>query len=192
MDLQWIRAFAKTARDVARAASIPLEMVYVGKSKSNEKMRRILTIIRTENLGRTPENVAIWFFWMRLESMWYSKVQHGKSPENDQVMEGVTTMLMYDNAHPGWTILSRGSHEITKATGDTMLKCLMDFGTWKDKTNQKGFMPALQEYLLELRTKEHCNHLVLPGLGGELPDQVVCAECKRSMERYIMYRCCTD
>ncbi|RRT47400.1 hypothetical protein B296_00044205 [Ensete ventricosum] len=43
----------------------------------------------------------VWFFWVRLESMWYSKMQHGRRIENDPIMQEVMTMLSFDGSDEG-------------------------------------------------------------------------------------------
>lgn len=192
-DMEWIRKFTTTARAVAQAARIPLEMLYVGKSNPREKVRKNNATIVTENLSHTlPDLTLIWFFWVRLESMWHSKTQHGKSVENDVIVQEIMTMLSFDGSDQGWAVISRGSAEMAKAKGDTILKSLTQFEQWKDRVGQEGFVAALNENLHELHTPQHCNRLILPGATGTIPERVVCAECSRPMEKFIMYRCCTD
>ncbi|KAF7144107.1 hypothetical protein RHSIM_Rhsim05G0212000 [Rhododendron simsii] len=79
-DIEWIRKFTKTAKAVAQAARIPLEMLYVGKSYPREKVRKNNTTIVAENLSHIlPDLNLIWFFWVRLENMWHSKTKHGNA-----------------------------------------------------------------------------------------------------------------
>jgi hypothetical protein len=81
---------------------------------------------------------------------------------------------------------------MAKAKGETILKSFVDFEIWRDGAQEKGFLPALIDHLRELHTPFHCNRLILPGSTGSIPERVVCAECSRPMEKFIMYRCCTD
>ncbi|KAM7251752.1 hypothetical protein ACFE04_023635 [Oxalis oulophora] len=192
-DIEWIRKFTTTAQAVAKAARIPLEMIYVGKSNPKEKVRRNNHMIVEERLSHIlPDLTLIWFFWVRLESMWHSKTQHGRSEENDPIMKEVMTMLSYDGSDQGWAVISRGSAEIAKAKGDTILRSLSEYNAWSGLVEQKGFIPALMDHLQELHTPHHCNRLILPGSTGSIPERVVCAECSRPMEKFIMYRCCND
>ncbi|KAK9276447.1 hypothetical protein L1049_005980 [Liquidambar formosana] len=124
--------------------------------------------------------------------MWHSKVQHGRSVENDPIMQEIMTMLSFDGSEQGWAVITKGSGDMAKAKGETMLKCLTEFDLWKELVSQKGFVPALNDHLHELHTPHHCNRLILPGTTGSIPERVVCAECGRPMEKFIMYRCCTD
>ncbi|OAY34434.1 protein SIEVE ELEMENT OCCLUSION B isoform X2 [Manihot esculenta] len=195
-DIDWIRKFTVTADAVARAANIQLEMLYVGKSNPREKVRKNNDIIKAENLSHTLQDLTmIWFFWVRLESMWHSKVQYNRTVENDSIMQEIVTMLSFDGSDQGWAVISRGSgggDEIAKAKGGDILKSFNEFQSWKHIIDEKGFVPALNDYLHGHHDPHHCNRLILPGTTGSIPERVVCAECSRPMEKFIMYRCCTD
>ncbi|CAL5372843.1 unnamed protein product [Camellia sinensis] len=192
-DIEWIRKFSAIAKAVAGAAGIVLEMVYVGKSSPKERVRKLNAIINAEKLSHYwPDHMSIWFFWARLESMLYSKMQHGKTIEDDLIMQGVLSVLSFNGSDQGWAIMSKGSGEMARAMGDLFLTCLATFDTWKDSAKGIGFMAALNQKLKELHTPQHCNRLILPGINGGIPEKVICAECGRPMEKYYMYRCCTD
>ncbi|KAL5748229.1 hypothetical protein ACOSQ2_025526 [Xanthoceras sorbifolium] len=193
-DIEWIRKFTSTAKAVANAAQITLEMVYVGKSNARERLRKIVTTIMEENLSYSlTDPTSIWYFWARLESMLYSKSQHGKTVENDHIMQEVMTILGFDGSDQGWAIFSKGtSKDTARAKGDTALTSMLDFDNWSHEANEIGFVQGLNNYLLQLHTPHHCNRLILPGTDGGLPGKVICAECGRMMERFFMYRCCVD
>ncbi|KAK4257003.1 hypothetical protein QN277_006651 [Acacia crassicarpa] len=192
-DLEWIQTFTTTAMGVARANNITLEMVYVGKNNAKERMQRMINTFANKKFSYFWPNVtSIWFFWTRLESMLYSKLQHGKTVESDQIMSEVMTVLSFDGSDQGWAIFWKGGHEMARAKGDTALKCLSEFENWKESAIRDGFIPAMNEYLKQLHTPHHCNRLILPGSTGGIPEKVVCAECGRAMEKYFMYRCCVE
>ncbi|XP_043805577.1 protein SIEVE ELEMENT OCCLUSION B isoform X2 [Manihot esculenta] len=195
-DMDWIRKFTKTADAVARAANIQLEMLYVGKSNPRDKVRKNNSTIQAEKLSHIlPDLTMIWFFWVRLESMWHSKVQHNRTVENDLIMQEIVTMLSFDGSEHGWAVISRGSGlqgHMAKAKGTDILECFEDFQSWNHIATEKGFVPALNDYLHGHHNPLHCNRLILPGTTGTIPERVVCAECNRPMEKFIMYRCCTD
>lgn len=191
-DIEWIRRFTNVTRAVAQAAQIPLQMLYMGKSNPREKVRKNNATIVAEKLSNVLPNVNLmWFFWVRLESMWHSKVQLGKRVDNDPIMQEIMKMLSFDGSDLGWAVISRGS-EMAKAKGDVILNTLMDYDSWKERIGQRGFLPALNDRLQDLQTPHHCNRLILPSTTGTIPEQVVCAECGQVMEKFIMYRCCTD
>ncbi|KAJ6988860.1 hypothetical protein D5086_017038 [Populus alba] len=192
-DIEWIRKFTATAKAVAKDAGIQLEMLYVGKRNPKVKARKINGDIVNENLSNVlPDLNLIWFFWVRLESMWHSKVQHKSTADNDPIMQEIMTMLSFDGSDQGWAVISKGSDGMAKAKGDTMWKSFVDFESWKQSAEVKGFLPALNDHLRELHSPSHCNRLILPGATGSIPEKIVCAECGRPMEKFIMYRCCTD
>ncbi|XP_065006599.1 protein SIEVE ELEMENT OCCLUSION B-like isoform X1 [Musa acuminata AAA Group] len=192
-DIEWIRRFTMVMRRVSQEAKIPIEMVYVGKSSPKDRVRKAISVIASEKLsGYWQDPVMVWFFWVRLESMWYSKMQHGRTIENDPIMLEVMTMLSFDGSDEGWAIVSRGSMEMVKAHGKMIVDCLSQFDSWKGKVEEEGFVPALTEALLPLHTHEHCTRLILPGDTGRIKEEVVCAECKRPMEKFVLYRCCNN
>lgn len=196
-DIEWIQRFTDVAKAVESAADIKLEMLYVGKSNLRERVRKNNDSIAQENLSHVlPDLSSVWFFWARLESMWHSKVQHGgENAERDPIMQEIVSMLSFDGGDHGWAVFGRGWGEMsqmTKAKGDTIVGCLRDYHVWKNNIATKGFVGAVNDYLPQLHTPHHCNRLVLPGTTGRTPDRVACAECGRPMEKFIMYRCCTD
>ncbi|KAI3763514.1 hypothetical protein L2E82_13422 [Cichorium intybus] len=163
-DLEWIRRFTTTARAVARAAGIQLEMLYVGKSNPKERVRNNNEIIREENLSYVlPDLTLIWFFWVRLESMLYSKLQQGKSLEEDSILREINVMLTYDGSDQGWAVICRGSNDwMTRASGETVLTSLTKYNDWQGDARERGFLPALNDHL------------------------------GQSVERFFLYLCCTD
>ncbi|TXG56164.1 hypothetical protein EZV62_017477 [Acer yangbiense] len=191
-DIEWIRKITKTAQEMAKVAGIPLELIYVGKINPKEKVRRNIAAIAAENLSHTLQDITqIWFFWVRLESMWQSKIKQGKSEEDDQIMQEIVTMLSFDGSGQGWAIICKGS-EMAKSKGETILKCFGDYELWKSNAKDKGVICAINDHLHELYSPDHCNHLILPGTSGAIPEKIVCSECGQAMEKFIMYRCCTE
>ncbi|GAY47249.1 hypothetical protein CUMW_103170 [Citrus unshiu] len=193
-DIEWIRQFTNSAKAVARAAQINLGMAYVGKNNAKEKLGKISSIIIQENLSHTlADSTAMWFFWARLESMLYSKLQHGATVENDRILKEVTTVLSFDGSEQGWAIFWKGTtHEMARAKGKVATDCMVEFEKWKDDAYQNGFVPGLNNYLERVRTPDHCNRLILPGIHGPIPETVACADCGRVMEMFFLYRCCPE
>ncbi|PQP95737.1 protein SIEVE ELEMENT OCCLUSION A [Prunus yedoensis var. nudiflora] len=203
-DIEWIRNFTRAAKSVALEAGIPLEMLYVGRSKPKEKVvKQIMSIIQTEKLSHTLEWSIIWFFWVRLESMWQSKGQllseqskthfRTENLKNDPIMQGIISMLSFGSSDRGWAVIGIPSANMSKANGEHMLKSLKEFEAWKIRASDVGFTPALNEYLegVYKQAPHHCTNLILPATGI-MPETVACAECGRLMERFSMFRCCTD
>lgn len=191
-DIEWIRKFVSETKSVVEVAEISIEMVYVGKSNTKERVRKLNNIITEENLSHCLSDVtSVWFFWARLESMLYSKVQHGKTVENDNIMQQIMTILSYDGSDQGWAIFYSAG-KLVRAKGNAALTAMSEFDKWKEDAYENGFLEGLNNHLEQLHTPHHCSHLVLPGISGGIPGKVVCAECGRAMEKYFMYRCCVD
>ncbi|KAM0987590.1 hypothetical protein EV2_012085 [Malus domestica] len=205
-DIDWIRNFTKSAKKMAQEAGIQLELLYVGRSKPKEKVvRNIMNVIQAEKLSHTLEWNLIWFFWLRLESMWQSKGQQIQSEafrsgqfrtdniKNDAVMQGIISMLSFGSSDRGWAVIGAGSSDMSKANGEHMHRSLREFNLWNRRVSEIGFVPALNEYLAGVykEAPHHCTSLILPATGL-MPETVACAECGRLMERFTMFRCCTD
>ncbi|ERN10515.1 protein SIEVE ELEMENT OCCLUSION B [Amborella trichopoda] len=192
-DTEWIRAFTSSIKKVIQETRVPIEMVYVGKSNPRERVRRIISAIIQEKLSGYWSDTMIWYFWVRLESMWHSKRHYGRTIDNDPIVQEVMSMLSFDGSDEGWAVMSRGSTEILKTLGKKLMECLSHFDTWKANiTNVDTFIPALREALQPYHKPEHCTRLILPGTTGPIQEKVVCAECGRQMEKYVLYRCCMD
>ncbi|PIN26405.1 hypothetical protein CDL12_00840 [Handroanthus impetiginosus] len=196
-DIEWIRKFTLSARAAAQAMNVPLEMLYVGKRNPRDKVRRCHEIIDREKLshvfGVQDYYDYIWYFWVRLWSMWNSKKQIGMTAENDQIMQEIMDILTFDSSEQGWAVFSRGNYEITKAHGDKLLPVLDNYAAWLPEVDYpEKFVPVLDAQLRGVHPEHHCYRLVLPGHAGYIPEEVHCSECGRLMDKYVMYRCCTD
>ncbi|XP_059316348.1 protein SIEVE ELEMENT OCCLUSION B-like [Lycium ferocissimum] len=193
-DIKWIREFTTATRAVANAARVPLEMLYVGKRNPKERVRKNSEIIQGENLSDVVQDqTLIWFFWERLESMWHSRTQQDIPGETDPILQEIVTILSYDGSDQGWAVFSRGLAEMTKGKGDLIVQVMRGFDRWKDEVSDiTAFVPILDRELRGLHSPHHCTRLILPGTTGHIPERVVCAECSRPMEKFIMYRCCIE
>ncbi|KAJ6676377.1 PROTEIN SIEVE ELEMENT OCCLUSION A [Salix viminalis] len=149
-NIEWVRKFTKNARAVAQAAHVPLEMVYVGKSSKRDKIQRVMDIIVAEKLSYMwPDLTMIWFFWTRLESMLYSKIQLGKLDDHDPMMQEIMKLLSYDR-EGGWAVLSNGSNVVVSGHSTTVLPALIEYDLWKDQVPDKGFDLAFHDHHLKL------------------------------------------
>ncbi|CAA2995442.1 Hypothetical predicted protein [Olea europaea subsp. europaea] len=196
-DIDWIWRFTTTVQNIANTLRVPLEMIYVGKSNPNDKVKRCHEIIDREKLSHIfplkDYYDYVWYFWVRLASMWNSKIQHGMTVETDKIMQEIFTMLMYDRSEQGWAVFSRGIFDMTKGKGDILLTVLDNFRQWQEKVDHPDkFVPVLDAEISGVHLEHHRIHLILPGQTGYIPERVVCSECGRTMDKYVMYRCCTD
>ncbi|XP_010040606.2 protein SIEVE ELEMENT OCCLUSION B-like [Eucalyptus grandis] len=187
-DLDWIRRFTNAAKGVAEIADIPLGMIYVGMSNAMERVQTTAAAIRTESLSDCWGDITCWFFWGRLESMLYSKLQQGMSTETDPVLDEIMTILSYDASDQGWALFCHGpGPPMARAKGVEVLQSMEEFDKWKGNADQKGFVYALQDHL---RQKE----LETPQARSGISMMIVCAECGRAHEATLFktYSCCTE
>lgn len=196
-DIDWIRRFTVSARAAANALNVPLEMLYVGKRNPKDKVRRCHEIIDREKLSHIFSLKEyydyVWFFWVRLWSMWNSKKNTALAVDDDHVMQQIMDVLTFDSSDQGWAVFSRGNNEMTKGKGDIVLPVLEAYNTWGYKVDHPNkFVTVLDTEIRGIHPEHHCNRLILPGHSGYIPERVVCSECGKIMDKYVMYRCCTD
>ncbi|XP_021299174.1 protein SIEVE ELEMENT OCCLUSION B [Herrania umbratica] len=191
-DVEWVRKFATTARSVATAARIPLEMVYVGKSSKREQVKKVIGIINMEKLSYAWQDQAmVWFFWTRLESMLFSKIQLGRADDHDPMMQQIKKLLSYDR-EGGWAVFSRGSNVMVNGHSSTVVPALGGYDEWKVNAAEKGFELAFKEYHDRLHDVAHpCCRFEFP-TTTRIPDNMRCPECRRIMEKYTTFLCCHD
>ncbi|XP_057491143.1 protein SIEVE ELEMENT OCCLUSION B-like [Actinidia eriantha] len=191
-DIEWIRRFTTAARSVAQAALIPLEMVYVGKSNKKEQVRRVINTITQENLSNTWQDLMVWFFWTRLESMLFSKIQLGKADDNDPMMQEIKKLLSYDKSG-GWAVLSKGNNVVVNGHSTTMLPTLIDYDLWKEHVTVKGFDRSFKDHHAMHHGRAHpCCRFEFPSHSGRIPLGMKCPECLRPMDKYTTFVCCHD
>ncbi|KAG8366001.1 hypothetical protein BUALT_Bualt17G0030700 [Buddleja alternifolia] len=196
-DIEWIRKFTHSAREAAVSLGVPLEMLYVGKRNPKDKVRRCHEIIDREKLSHIfslkDYYDYVWYFWVRLWSMWNSKKHIGMSVDNDPIMQEIMDLLTYDSTEEGWAVFSRGNFEMTKGKGNVVQPVLGNFASWGHKVDHPDrFVSVLDEEIKGSQPEHHCNRLILPGQSGYIPERIVCSECGKPMDKYVMYRCCTD
>ncbi|KAJ7013975.1 protein SIEVE ELEMENT OCCLUSION B-like [Populus alba] len=192
-DEEWARKFTNTARAVAQAARIPLEMVYVGKSSKREKIRRVIATITVEKLSYVWQDLTmIWFFWTRLESMLYSKIQLGKLDDHDPMMQEIKKLLSYDR-EGGWAVLSNGSNVVANGHKTTALQTLLEYDLWKEQVPVKGFDLAFRDHQGRIHDiSRPCCRFDFPMTTGRIPGTMKCPECNRTMEKFSTFLCCHD
>lgn len=192
-DLEWIRKFTNAARTMATAANIPLEMVYVGKSTKREQVERNMNSIIAEKLSHAWANHAmVWFFWTRLESMLFSKIQLGRADDNDPMIQEIKKLLSYDR-DGGWAVLSRGSQIVVNGHGTIILPTLLEYDIWKENIPVKGFELSFTEHHQKLHAIAHpCCRFEFSSHFGRIPHSMKCPECLRVMEKFTTFSCCHD
>ncbi|XP_030544740.2 protein SIEVE ELEMENT OCCLUSION B-like [Rhodamnia argentea] len=192
-DIEWIRKFTTAAHQVAQAARIPLEMAYVGKSSKREQVRRAVVAINNEKMSYAWQDLTmVWFFWTRLESMLFSKIQLGKADEYDPVMQQIKRLLSFDKVG-GWAVLSKGSTISVNGHGTTVLPALLEYDLWKEHVPTKGYELAFKDHHDKIHDVTHpCCRFEFQSAMGRIPESMRCPECQRLMEKLTSFVCCHD
>ncbi|KAK1440917.1 hypothetical protein QVD17_06751 [Tagetes erecta] len=182
-DIEWIRKFTSNARAMARAAGIPLEMCYVGKSRQRENVRRAINTINIEKLSYCWQDLTlVWFFWIQLKH----------ADDQDLVMLQIKKLLSYDK-DGSWGLLCHGSQILTNGHGSTMLQTCLEFDIWKEHIHSKGFAFSFKNYHDKLHgATNNCSRFEFSIVEGSIPEGMRCPECHRSMEKHIAFICCHD
>ncbi|XP_057720599.1 protein SIEVE ELEMENT OCCLUSION B-like [Arachis stenosperma] len=195
-DPDWVRKFVREARRVAAASQINLEMVYVGKSNKSEQVQKVLDTITREKLPTHSwqEHSMIWFFWTRLESMLFSKIQLKQADDDsDLVMQEVKRLLSYDKMG-GWIVLARGSRIIVNGHATTGLQTLMEYeDIWRVHAERDGFEPGFRDHYGKLHAVDNpCCRFEFSHAMGRIPEKLRCPECRRYMHMLTTFQCCHD
>ncbi|KAL3839967.1 hypothetical protein ACJIZ3_024558 [Penstemon smallii] len=197
-DVEWIRNFTTKARQIAEANKIKLEMLYVGKSgktSEQEKMKTLLDTIEKENLSKFYLGKEfVWFFWVRLQSMLFSKINVQLHDDHDPLMQLVEKLMIYDRIGT-WALFGKGQDIGLTARGPEALKTLENFEAWKQDvgTDHLHFHDAFQkQYNQQIIGADHpCCTLDIHDTS-RTPKNVLCPECSRSMEQQSIFSCSHD
>lgn len=195
-DIKWITEFTNAVRAFANTVNLSHELIYVGK-RNSPRAKQVAAIIVEKQLSQCWPGLlkdSGCSFWSRLESILYSKLKHFKASDKyDILMKEAMAILGFDGSDNEWAIFSEGASGMARAKGDMALHCMTNYHAWYNhETCKDSFMTALNTYLLKQHSSKHCYRLMFPEVNWGVPDKMVCFECGRLMEKYIMYRCCDD
>ncbi|XXG49609.1 hypothetical protein AAC387_Pa02g3744 [Persea americana] len=208
-DLDWIRKFTATTKEVVKGEGIILELIYVGKKHTE-------TIIK-ENLSKVLDEEKRRRFRARLDCILYSKMKFGTSIDTDKTFEDVMMLLGSDGSGDGWTVVGDGSEEVVTMNKETVMESLVQFKEKKVQFTFQTFFITLHKVLEVVINgnkpvgsdgkpggngvipigpgssyKKHCKHIYIPSTNGIIPENMVCVDCHRPMEKYVMYKCCVE
>ncbi|XP_077226691.1 sieve element occlusion protein [Tasmannia lanceolata] len=196
-NLEWIREFTGKINDIKRVG-VPLELVYVGNNSTREHTKEIAATIVEERLSGSLSQTGIYFFWARLKSIRSSRTHIGKDMKNDVIMKEVMSMLSHDDEEKGWVVMGRGSSTDTiKLHGRKLMDCLALFNVWGENVEKVGFLSAMRNSLdppppppiekCNCNTRNHSR--IIPYVRDSNEEIVICEECKRPMEKCVLYQC---
>nr|DAD45517.1 TPA_asm: hypothetical protein HUJ06_003747 [Nelumbo nucifera] len=197
-DLDWIRPFAEGMSFITKETKVQMETIYVGTKRRKERLQKILNCIRNEKLSRVWDEKTIGSFWHRIENISYSKMAHCNAYLEDAIMKELMIISSYDDNEDGWALMLGGSSDLktVRFSGRQLSLLIKDFEKWGSRAigGHEDFLTALNEYVRGSHTcRAHCIRLIVPmGAANNIPETVKCSECDRSMEKYLLYKCCTE
>lgn len=191
-DIKWIKEFTTELKRVSEVTKTQLKIVYIGK--------HVKEVTNQAKVAKYTvdcwDEVKICSFWEHLESMCHCKMQYqGKTKvtgDNDLIMQELMSMISFGNSEKGWAIFSKGaSSNIVKADEEELLTCLREWSLGA-KTSKEEFLVDLSKRLtIKMQSSNHhCISFVLPRDAANFKEQVLCAQCKQPMEKFVLYRCC--
>ncbi|KAF8026096.1 hypothetical protein BT93_F2799 [Corymbia citriodora subsp. variegata] len=134
----------------------------------------------------------MWFFWTRLESMLFSKIQLRKADEFDLLMQQIKRLLSFDKAG-GWAVLSKGSSITVNGHMTTILPALLEYDLWKEHVPTKGYDQAFKDHHDKIHDMMHpCSRFEFQTTAGRIPESMRCPDCQRLMEKLTTFACCHD
>eukprot|EP00257_Ricinus_communis_P020308 XP_015579512.2 protein SIEVE ELEMENT OCCLUSION B [Ricinus communis] len=195
-DVEWVKTFTATAREVAHAARFQLELVYVGNRSKRDKIKQIIDSIEKDKLNTYfwHDLTAIWYFWTRLESMLFCKIQLGnKFEENDGIMQELKKLLSYEK-EGRWAMLTRGSNIMVNGAGAKVLHALTEYDPLNDLNSpNQDFGLSFKDHYNKINTGtsvHSCCRFSFPTAARRFPKRTTCPECHRIMAKQIVLSCC--
>lgn len=168
-------------------AGLEMETVYFGKRNPSEHERNIVATIDSEKLSGYLSVTRMHLFWRRLESMRRSILRLGTPASTDHILEEVEAMLDKDDENgQGWAVIGSGS-SIVRLEGARLRDFLNNFSIWGDKVGKMGLVGAVK-YFLEPNVQHSCQSIVRQFDEGLIDERVVCKECMRPMEKFVLYK----
>uniref|UniRef100_A0A7N2L7I1 Protein SIEVE ELEMENT OCCLUSION B n=2 Tax=Quercus lobata TaxID=97700 RepID=A0A7N2L7I1_QUELO len=169
-DNEWIQNFTRSAK------------VLVDDPMIKEKGISIESVpIQDDNILKR--------FWNRIKNLFTSRAQ--RETKMDSVKLHIEKLISYKKKKKEWAVLSQGS-SIIVISGKTMLKVLVEFGSWKQSLKEKDFQSAFIEYHNKVLVPDDqiCHHMKIPYNTAKIPETMECSHCHRIMDTYISFKCC--
>lgn len=169
-DNEWIQNFTRSAK------------VLVDDPMIKEKGISIESVpIQDDNILKR--------FWNKIKNLFASRAQ--RETKMDSVKLHIEKLISYKKKKKEWAVLSQGS-SIIVISGKTMLKVLVEFGSWKQSLKEKDFQSAFIEYHNKVLVPDDqiCHHMKIPYNTAKIPETMECSHCHRIMDTYISFKCC--
>ncbi|KAL2231944.1 UNVERIFIED_CONTAM: Protein SIEVE ELEMENT OCCLUSION B [Sesamum indicum] len=194
-DVEWIRNFVSSTRQVKEAGHIPLEMLYAGRSNQKEQdMNNLINSIVNEKLGEILGDVnTISLFWNRIEHMKRSRIRLGSGKvgeDQDPLLQDITKLLSYDQIMGRWASLFKGNELVLTGYGNIMLPTMTRCIEALKENANKEFDVTFKECFDSSQIVDTPPiRLILPSSYERNISVVLCIECSRVMDKYILFSC---
>ncbi|OVA20550.1 Sieve element occlusion [Macleaya cordata] len=193
-NIEWIREFTNMMKEM-RNTGLQLDLVYVGKRRPSDDQHVSNITIAEEKLSGYLSYPKMHFFWLRLESIRRSKLKLGKKSTTnaDHILQNVVSLMNFDDVERSWALFGEGSSTDTvQLQGRKLMECLKLFQVWGENIEKVGFMGAIIRSALEppvfVDPCYSCS--IVRYVEGKTDERIVfCEECKRPMEKLIVYQC---
>ncbi|KAL3819303.1 hypothetical protein ACJIZ3_005208 [Penstemon smallii] len=189
-NINWIREFTSTVNKI-KTSGIQLEVIYVGCNNSGKKLKTIIDTIDQEKLCISLTFTKINFFWFRLERIKKSIGNQEYTACSENFVNEIAELLDFDDKKKSWAVIGRGSStDVIKLEGEKLKECLELFPLWCKNVAALGLVGAITSAFAPPFAAGTCDHTELVHYEeGLIGTTLFCAMCKRSMEKFVLYKC---
>lgn len=186
-DIDWIRNFNSRMNEI-KCTGIQLEVVYVGWRNPTETAENIIDAICQEESSGFLSFTKMQLFWLRLDSMRNSVMRLGI---DNNVKDEVLGFLDAVENQKQWGMIGKGSStEIITLHGRKLQDCFDLFPEWAESVGKFGLLGAIRAAMEHPLPSKPCYHSVTLPYQKELSKETVfCTQCRRPMEKFVVYKC---
>nr|GMD95482.1 protein SIEVE ELEMENT OCCLUSION C [Ipomoea batatas] len=185
-DIDWIRNF-NSRMDKIKRTGVQLEVIYVGWRNPTEN---IIDAIRQENSSVVFLSFTkMQLFWLRMDSIRNSVMRLGI---DSNVKGEVMGLLDAVENRKQWGVIGKGSSspEIITLHDRKLQECFDLFSEWGESVGKLGLLGAIRTAMESPLPSKPCYHSVtLPYQKEVSQETVFCSQCRRPMEKYVVYKC---
>lgn len=109
----------------------------------------------------------------------------------DHILKEVMEMLEVENTNDGWMMIGTGaSAGLQKFQGSKLIEFFDLFPVWAENVGVLGLVGAISNAFQPSLSVKYCHQLdIVPYEEGLIKETVICKECKRPREKFVMYEC---
>ncbi|CAA0812684.1 Unknown protein [Striga hermonthica] len=130
-------------------------------------------------------------FWFRLEAIKRSVDRQNITARLDEILTRAAELL---KTNGNWAVIGGGlSNDVIMIDQEKMREFLGRFPLWCKNVVQMGLAGAVRSaFEAAFGDGEKCHHsyeMIIPFEEGLVEKTMICGSCKRSLERFIVYKC---